>query len=721
MRQVVVSGAGEVQVVEVPRPAPVSGCILVRNVYSLISSGTEGASVSTHSGVLGLAERALASSDRLAQVAQMIRTRGLLATLETVNAKLHDLSALGYGSAGIVEGVYGDAGGGRIGDAVACMGAGVATHSDYIVVPSNLYAPLHPSTDLRYAAFGAVGCIAMQGLRRLEMQPGEVVAVVGLGLIGQLTIQLARAFGYQVVGFDVSPERAAHAEQNSGVPCFADGSAAARETAASYTKQRGFDGVVLTASTSSSDPMNLAFDLLRKRGRVSVVGAVGLDLDRARMYAKEIEVRMSCSYGPGRYDDRYEWRGHDYPAEYVRFTEARNLEHFIRLLEANAINPQSILSREFGVVQAPEAFRYLKGGAVGAALLTYSSSPQSDAQTVSTLPAHASGILRKQKTGRIALGLIGAGSFLRSVHAPNLRRFRDEVVVRSVVSQRGLRAAIVAKELGAIRASTDVEDVLSASDIDAVLITTRHSSHADYVLRALQAGKHVFVEKPMCLTVSQGEEIVREAARTGLTVRVGFNRRFAPALLAMRGVFGKGGPRAMTMRVNVGAIGADWSNVTEEGGRFLGEAVHFLDLSNWIAGSAPESVFACFVGDRDPLNPNLMVTMRYPTGFASTLAYSTLGDSAGGKEYFEAFGGARWARCDDYQRLVASGSRATGFARGDKGHRQALREFLSAIRGSPGEGADEVAGLAATAAALSALQSAGAGWISQGAGESSRG
>jgi predicted dehydrogenase len=568
--------------------------------------------------------------------------------------------------------------------------------------------------SLRQAAFAALGCIAMQGIRRLELTPGERIGVIGLGLIGQICVRLLVAMGYQAFGTDVDGRRVAKALEVSGVEAWTIGQADVVRLVRQRTSGQGLDGVVLCAATAGDEPVHLACDLCRPRGRISVVGDVGLGLARAKMYKKELELRLSCSYGPGRCDPAYELAGQDYPVGHVRWTEGRNLELFLRLLETGRLDLESLVSACVPVADAPAAYAKIKQGdsSVFGVLLDYGPLGEPAVPVARTLRVVRNGdATRKPADGRIGLGVIGVGGYAKAVDLPNLRRLAARFEVRGLASRSGVTAATAARRLGIPLATSDYHELLADPAIEAVLVATRHAAHAGIVLDALEAGKHVFVEKPMTTGVEDGEAIVAKAAATGLVVRVGFNRRFAPHLLAMREAVGRQGVRMLSVRVNVGTLGDDWSNTPEEGGRLLGEGVHFFDLCNWFFAAEPESLSAVMAGSPAATNPDAAILLGYPGGSTAQILYTTLGHRGLGKEYYEALGNGRSVRCDDFRTLAAHGAAVSVRRRdrGDKGQLRALEEFAFAIRNEryPFVGADAAAGLLATRLALAVPQSAG--------------
>jgi predicted dehydrogenase len=712
MKQVFLSGTGQIEVFDVPIPARLHDAILVRNAYSLISTGTEAAAVTTRGGWLGVYEKVRNSKERVNQVWGLVQTIGVQKTWEMVRNKLEDYTMIGYSCAGQVVEVDHDELPFAVGQHVVCMGVGFANHAEYVVVPRNLAVAIPKDVSLEQAAFGALGCIALEGIRRLELTPGERVGVIGLGLIGQICVRLLDTMGYQVCGTDLSAERAAKAGEVQGVHAWALEAVDSVAKVKALTEGYGLDGVVVCAAAKSSDPVNLAFDLCRIRGRVSVIGDVGLDLQRSKMYKKEIELRLSCSYGPGRYDSEYELAGRDYPFAYVRWTERRNLEYFLDLLGAGRLTLRSLLSARYPVEQASTAYAHVKQSDPDTygILLDYGPLPdQQGAFDAKARVLHYASAIHTATDRKIRVGLIGVGGYAKGVHIPNLKKLANTFVIHGLASRSGGTAAIAAKHTGALNATSDYHELLAEPEIDAVIISTRHASHARIVLDALDAGKHVFVEKPMATTIAAAQKIEAKASETGLVVRVGFNRRFSPYLNAMRRVIGTEGIRMFAVRVNIGTVQNDWSNTPEEGGRLLGEGVHFFDLCNWFIGAEPVSISAVTAGAREITNPNAMVHMHYPDGSTAQVLYTSLGQSLMGKEYFEAFGNGRAVRSDDYKTFKTFGapSGIRRHDRGNKGQLAELEEFAAAIQGKefPVEGADARAGLVATWMALAVYQS----------------
>ncbi|QDQ40001.1 zinc-binding dehydrogenase [Legionella geestiana] len=706
MKQILLSGQGNIEVIESPAPHLPGDAILVQNAFSLISSGTEGAAVSRHKGIRGICEKALNSRHKWHQLLETAKNQGILATSSLVQGKLQGLSPIGYSCAGVVIDTTPDNSAFKIGQRVACMGTGFANHAEIVAIPNQLAVPLPENVSEAEAAFGAIACIAMQGLRRLELSPGERVGIVGLGLIGQIALKLAVVMGYQAYGFDINPHRVAHAKAHTKARMVHDfNDSALAEHVDSDTGGSLLDGILLCAATRESGPVNQAFDLCRQRGRVSVVGDIGLELERSRMYAKELELRLSCSYGPGRYDSDYELGGHDYPLAFARWTERRNLEYFISLLASGQLSLEDLITRRTPATDAESAYALVKSGGpqVFGVLLDY----ELDMPTPVTPSLFTCEYAPLIASDKVRLGIIGVGGYAKTHHLPNLARLPG-ATIDAVASKTGASAAVIARKYKARYATSQPQQILLDEQIQAVIISTRHASHAQLVINALQAQKHVFVEKPMATTLADAEAILHAQRTSGKIVRVGFNRRFSPWLAAMKAAAGSG-RKTILIRVNVGDISNHWSNSIEEGGRLMGEGVHFFDLATWLAGSQPLSVSAEFQGGPSAQNPDAMVTIRYEDGSVATVIYTTCGNTAAGKEYVEIQSGGKTLILHDYHSLVCFGCKPDirKKDRLNKGQAGAIAEFVNLITNGDGAaGADALAGYWATAIAELAVVSA---------------
>jgi predicted dehydrogenase len=670
--------SGEIRVEDVPAPLLAGGRVLVSTRASLLSAGTERSKVETaQKSLLG---KAKARPDLVKQVLGKVKSDGLLATVRTVRSRLESLEPLGYSSAGVVLEVAPDVGGVAPGDLAACAGAGYANHAEIVSVPQNLVARVPEGVTLEDAAYTTVGAIALQGVRQADVRVGEYVGVIGLGLVGHLVCQIARAAGCQVIGFDPSAHAVERARRVSGVEAAATSGADAVDAAMSFSGGKGVDAVIIAAATKSSEPAQTAGLMARQKGRVVVVGDVGLEIPRTPYYAKELELRMSTSYGPGRYDPSYEEEGHDYPYGYVRWTERRNMEEFLRLLEAGAVSTAPLTTHRFAVDEAPAAYNLItakSGGEPSAGvLLVY---PGASPSRVKAPPP----ALIARVDGKVRLALIGTGNFATRVLLP---AFKADSRTRFVtaVSSSGLSAKSVAERYGFARADAAADDVLAAGDIDAVAVATRHDSHAQLASAALAAGKATFVEKPPAMTHEQLEHLAAAYQASSSPLVVGFNRYFSPHFRFVRGALEGRGPYVATCRVNAGPLPPDsWVLSPEQGGgRVLGEACHFIDLLMRIIGARPTRVMtARAVTDRpEATEDNVAISLEFADGSVGNLVYASNGDSRSGKERIEVFGGGISALIDDFVFSSVTGAGRTKKHRTgsqQKGHREELEQFLN--------------------------------------------
>jgi len=691
MKQVVLRN-GQAVVEEVPAPAMLPGGVLVQVAYSCVSPGTETAMLSSGEikGGVGLLRRALREPEKVRQVIASIKTRGFRTTRALVQGRLGFGSAAGYSCAGVVLEVDDGVEAFRPGDRVACAGGGYANHAEVVVVPQNLTVAVPATVDLGAAATATLGAIALQGVRRAQPTLGETIGVVGLGLVGQLTVQLLKAAGCRVVGMDLQRVRVDLARSlglDEGlVPT--DGGLEPRILA--LTQGFGLDAVILTAATRSDDPINLAMRLARRKGRVVVVGDVGLGLQRGEMYHKELDLLMSTSYGPGRYDPLYEEGGVDYPFGYVRWTENRNMAAYLDLVAAGKIQLAPLIASVFPLAEAGTAYAALKGE--GGPLTVLLRNPLS-----SDRPPLARRLLvtpgSRGRDGRLRVAIIGAGGFAQGTHLPNLKQLADRYQIRAIVSRKGTSAVAVARQYEAAVAATDYRQVLDDPDVDAVLICTRHHLHAAQAAEALRAGKHVFVEKPMAIAREELAHLVKtirelQAAGTCPAFMVGFNRRFSPyAVRAKEAIAGHVHPLLVRYRMNAGALPpGHWVNGPEGGGRAVGEACHILDLFAFLTGAPATEVTATAIrssavdcrGDE-----NFVATLRYRDGSVCTLLYTALGARDFPKEAMEIYADGRVVTLDDYRTLEIHGGKGGGLrtAQQDKGHRAELEAFHTLVTG----------------------------------------
>jgi predicted dehydrogenase/threonine dehydrogenase-like Zn-dependent dehydrogenase len=678
--------SGELAVLDVPAPSCRPGGVLVRSLFSLISTGTELMKVSEASkSMVGMAR---ARPDQVRKVLDTVSQQGVLATYKKVMNRLDSYTPLGYSLCGVVVEVGRGADEFKVGDLVAAAGNEHALHAEYNWVPVNLCAAVPDGVRPEHAAFSTVASIALHGVRRAEVQLGETACVIGLGLVGQLLVRLLIASGVRVVGLDVVADRCRQAEAAGALACAepaGEGLMDLHRRLAELTGGRGADHVFLTAGGSSNGPVEVAAQLARDRARVIDIGKTRLDLPWNAYYDKELDVRFSRSYGPGRYDERYELEGIDYPAGYVRWTERRNLECFLDLLAREEIEVETLVSGVFPVEQAPKVYADLTAGTLPAigVLLKYPEPPDG------TRPATSRVLIAQQSkgaggtgSGRVAIGFIGAGNYASSMLLPHLAKMSAAHLVH-VATTRSLSAANAQRKFGFGTASTTAGAVLEDPSLDAIFIVTRHSTHADLVCRALRAGKAVFVEKPLALTRDELDQIVEVIKETGNDrLMVGFNRRFAPLLGQLRSQFGSASSASvMRYLVSAGALGADswYSNDTLEGSRFTGEGGHFIDTLSWWADSSPEEVYAVPGPEKD----DALVTLRFQNGSSGTITYATGGNAKYPKETIDIAAAGRSAKLDNFKTATVWAGRrpASTRARGgqDKGQRAQLARFVEAV------------------------------------------
>jgi predicted dehydrogenase/threonine dehydrogenase-like Zn-dependent dehydrogenase len=679
---------GELAVLDVPAPAGRPGGVLVRSSFSLISTGTEIMKVTEAS--MSMVGMARARPDQVRKVVDSVAQQGMLSTYRKVMTRLDSYTPLGYSLCGVVVEVGRGAEEFRVGQLVAAAGNEHALHAEYNWIPVNLCVPVPDGVQAEHAAFATVGAIAMQGVRQAEAQLGEVACVIGLGLVGQLVVRLLIAGGVRVVGIDVVEDRCRLAEKAGAVFCAPpteEGMDAVERALAGLTDGRGADHVLLAAGGSSNGPAEAAARLARDRARVVDIGKTKLDLPWNAYYDKELDVRFSRSYGPGRYDDRYELQGIDYPAGYVRWTERRNLACFLDLIAHSDVEVDSLISGIFPIEKAPNVYGELKSGTLSAVgvLLEYPVE-----QSGGIPPAVSHGMVhgrrvtgRANRTRKLEVGFIGAGNYASSMLLPQLARI-DSVNLALVATTRSLSAVNAQRRFGFTAASTAADAVLEDGSIDAIFIVTRHHTHSDLVCRALRTGKAVFVEKPLALSNDELERVGEVIAETGNDrLMVGFNRRFAPLLTQMKAAFGTVGVASQTRYlVNAGQLdAASWYlNADMEGSRFVGEGGHFIDALSWWADSLPTEVFAV----PGPGGDDLQVMLRFGNTSTGVITYTTAGNARYPKETLDAAAGGRSGRLDNFrQAAVWSGRRHQVMrSRGgqNKGQREQIAKFVESCR-----------------------------------------
>ncbi len=685
MRQVLIR-RGQVNVEEVPAPLVEPGHVLVEVAYSLISAGTE------ISGVQGsgksLVQRALHQPDKVIQVVDYLRKQGVQKTVAKVRGQLDAGHPTGYSCAGMVIQVGEGVTDLHIGDPVACAGALIANHAEIVLAPRNLVVKVPEGCDLKAAASVTLGAIAMQGVRRADPRLGEIVAVIGLGLLGQLTVQLLKAAGCRVIGFDVDKRRVELAQQLGADYTFIASEINYPNEVRQLTDDHGVDIVIITAASQSDALAQQAMEMTRKKGRVVVVGAVGLGLKRSPFYEKELDFLISCSYGPGRYDSNYEEQGVDYPYAFVRWTENRNMAEYLRLVSEGKLQLGQILEREYDLGDANQAYQELQSAAEKplGVILRYPIDQQKGpaAKLTSKVTLHS-----KPTRNKLNVAVIGAGGFAKGMHLPNLQTLSNLYHVRAIVSSTGSNAKGVAQQFSADYASSDYADVLKDPDVDVVLISTRHHLHAQQAEAAARAGKAIFLEKPMALNEAELDSLAATLAETGVPFMVGFNRRFSPAAQRARTILqGRQGPLIMVYRVNAGYLApTHWTQGTEGGGRMIGEACHMFDLFQFLVGPAKvaEVVATPMQAEVEHVSgaDNVVTTVRYSDGSVATLLYTSLGAADYPKEMLEIYADGKVLALDDYKALRVYGTQMAGWQASvvDKGHVAELQAFARYVRG----------------------------------------
>ncbi|MBN9350483.1 MAG: bi-domain-containing oxidoreductase [Chitinophagaceae bacterium] len=668
---------GDLYVDDVPIPSISSGMVLVQNHFSLISAGTEKGTVKV--GKASLIGKARQRPDLVAQVFQNIKKEGLVATFNKVKTKLDSLKALGYSSSGIVLASLDKSGLIRPGDRVACAGQDYASHAGVVSVPQNLVAKIPDNVSFEEAAFTTLGAIAMQGVRQANPKLGEKVCVIGLGLLGQLTIQLLNANGCDVFGVDFSEQLIKLATGSGCRVALNRNDPNLSKACENFTKGIGFDSVIITAAAPDNDPVILATEICRKRGKIIIVGAVKMDVPREpHFYKKELELKISCSYGPGRYDSNYEELGNDYPVAYVRWTEQRNMDAFLDLISRKKVNVNPLITHVFDIAKATEAYDIVLGKTLVphiGILLEYKERENKLSSSV---------IIKNNPVAKINVGFIGAGSFAQSYLIPNLKP--AGVSLDTVVTTKGITSKNVADKFGFNKCSTDKNDVFSNKEINTVFVATTHSSHASLVKDGLLAHKNIYVEKPLALTEEELDEIIETKSKNNFPLMVGFNRRFAPVCVEIKRAFENiSEPLVVNIRVNAGFIPKDhWTQIDEiGGGRIIGEVCHFIDLMQFFTGSDPVKVYADCISSENSslkLEDNLAVVITFKNGSVGNLTYVANGDKSVPKELIEVFGGGKTGIVNNFKNgTIHSENKIKTLKSESKGHREEVAAFLYAL------------------------------------------
>lgn len=675
---------GRMDVIDVPMPVVSKGWVLVRNAYSVISAGTEGSTVrAARKNLIGKARE---RPHQARQMMELLAQAGPVQAYRTLLKKLDSYSALGYSSAGMVIAVGEGVSGFAVGDKVACAGA-TANHSEIVAVPKNLCVKLHADADLSRAAYNTLGAIALQGIRQADLRLGETCAVIGLGLLGQLACLLLRAGGIKVVGIDVNPAMVKLAQEHATDLAGLRSELGLVERIHEFTGGMGADAVIITAATTHTDPINFAGRILRQKGKVVIVGDVPTGFDREPYYyKKELDLRMSCSYGPGRYDPAYEEKGFDYPPAYVRWTERRNMEVFQELIHSRKVDIGYLTTHLFELANASKAYD----------LITEHTEPHvgivlkyDDAPVIKNnlLIGRVSRALRR---GDVGLAFVGAGSYAMSHLLPNIPK-EAWIQRKSVMTASGLSSRTVAERFGFERCTSDESQIFDNDSVNVVFVATRHDTHADYVKKALMNAKSVFVEKPLCITdedLSAITDLMADPECPGRTLMVGFNRRFSPLVTFIREQLGTG-PMSMIYRVNAGVLPADsWIQDRERGGgRIIGEVCHFVDLLTFLNGSLPEKVQAFGLPDPAGHQDTVSINISFANGSIGVISYFANGSKNLAKEYVEIYRAGTTAVLRDFKEVeVFNSGKSTKkkLVFQDKGQAAMVRAFLDAVKSGSG-------------------------------------
>ncbi|MEO6390496.1 MAG: bi-domain-containing oxidoreductase [Pyrinomonadaceae bacterium] len=714
MKQVIRKGLKHIIVDEVPDPVVISHHVLVRPHFSLISAGTETADIHTDSLVKEVAD----NPSHLGKIWKVMKQEGPLSTFNEVRAKFKEYAVLGYSGAGEIVDLHESVTDLQIGDRVAYGGEGTG-HGEIVMTGRNLVARVPDAVSFADASMTTLGSIALNAVRIAEISVGEVVAVIGLGLVGQLVSQLVRAQGGVAIAIDIMPDRVDLARSAGAEHGLVAGDATPEEVVA-LTHGLGADCVIVAAAAKSNIPVQQAVQMSRDRGRVVIVGAVPLDLPRDQMYIKELRLLMARAYGPGSYDAVYEKGGRDYPLPYVRWTENRNMEEFLRLVGSGRVVLGPLVSHEYPLDEAPTGYATIMDPAQKslAVLLRYPAADQKSPPAEFTPlrrveSANGSGSAKNE----MAVALVGAGNLAKWAHLPNLKKIPG-ANLHAVYSTHGARGKSYAQRFGAKYSCTEYSQVLNDPDIDLVLITSRHQYHAEQALQALAAGKHVFIEKPLAITIEECRALVQAEAASTATLTVGFNRRFSPFYVEQKKALARRtGPAIVNCRMNSpGLSGNFWAADPKYGGAIIGEGCHFVDLIYWLLDSEPISVAAHSLpmGQDDPIGENnLAATYRFADGSIANLTYCTVGSATSGGERVEVFAPGVAFMTEDMKRSWSKGKLVTSKTRwfAEKGYRAQLEGFINDLKAGRAPAVTVLDGARATIGGLLMLESARTGKI----------
>jgi polar amino acid transport system substrate-binding protein len=662
---------GAMQIMQVPFPALNAGQVLVRNHYSLISAGTEGKTVKD--ARLGYIGKARARKEEVKKVIQTAKTIGLFETYKMVMNKLDAPSALGYSCAGEIIAVADDVKDFKIGDKVACGGSG-AVHAEVVAISINLCVKLNDDADLKSACFTTVGAIAMQGIRQADLRLAENCVVIGLGLIGQITVSLLKASGVNVIAIDIDPNQVAKAKMMGADIALSRNDELLSNKINDFTNGYGADAVIITASTSSNDPIELSGEICRKKGKVIIVGAVPTGFSRKNYYIKELELKMSCSYGPGRYDAEFEEEGIDYPYAYVRWTETRNMQAFAKLLQNQKIAIDKIITHEFAFSNAKSAYDLIleRSEPFAGIVLKYDIDKKLESKVV---------LNQTKKASKVNIGLIGAGSFAQNILLPRIANTESSFV--GLTTGKSNNAINISQKYKFNYCTNEVNDLFADENINTIFITTRHDSHFEYVKKGIENGKNVFVEKPLCLNEEELNILKSDIEKHKGNIMVGFNRRFAPLLQMIKSKTSSDSPVSIHYRINAGLVAADhWTqNPNIGGGRIIGEVCHFIDLCAFIAGSKVKYVSGFSMLTAGNTEDTVTINLIMENGSIANICYYANGSKDLAKERIEVYNGGNTYILDDFKSLNMFGkSNKKIEQKQDKGHQQEIIEFINSIK-----------------------------------------
>lgn len=673
--------SGKMEILEVPFPALNKGAILVRNHFSVISAGTEGKTVTD--ARKGYIAKAKSRKKEVKAVIEMVKTNGLLPTYKLVMNKLEAPAALGYSTAGEVIAVGEGVTNFKVGDFVACGGAG-ASHADVVAIPVNLAVSVPKEVDLKQASFATIAAIAIQGIRQADLKMGENCLIIGMGIIGQITYKILEASGMYPIGIDISGAQVQQSKEAGIHHVYNRNQEGIEEIIMNFSSGYGADSIIITAGTSSLDPVEFAGAMARKKAKVVIVGAVPTGFSRMHYYKKELELKMSMSYGPGRSDINYEEKGIDYPIGYVRWTENRNMQSYIDLLSSKRLDLSNLISHTFSLDDAPKAYDMIldRKEPFAGILIQYEEEVQLKRKVELNNQTY--------KPEEANVGFIGAGSFAQGTLMPNMKGYCNFI---GIATGRGTTAKYVGDKYGFNYLAESADEIVNDNKINTVFITTRHNIHAENVLKAIQNDKNVFVEKPLAMNEEELSEI-KEAYETAKVKRkvkkvmVGFNRRFAPAVQDLKKLFLPEQTKSIAIRVNSGIMPVDhWVNDPEiGGGRIIGEACHFIDLAMFLAGSPIVSVSADAMQDANKLNNTVVINLKMKNGSIASINYFANGNKSVPKEQIEVFSGGTIVQIDDFRSLKTFGnkSKTIKYKGQDKGHANGVQTFLKSIsKGQP--------------------------------------